>query len=292
MVLFTIEDYYKYAPYFASKLTLAEESEQYSINKNITHQYQDKIFKEVLDNRKELINFIKKYLKNNKFGKIKEEEIESYNPKFITSKFRIKESDMIYKIKNKNIFILIEHQSKIDYDMPLRITEYCVELMRSIRKNNNKCYAVIYPIVLYTGKKKWDAPLTMENFEEDAYEYGIPTINYQKYNLVDINDYTKEELIKENTAISKALLFEKLETDEEINRTIKTIRNKKLSVEELKYIKMILTYSNKVKNAIGLQADKYIEELEKEEEKSMRVLEYMITQYLKGEKEGKEVRKI
>ena len=46
--------------------------------------------------------------------------------------------------------------------MPYRILEYEIEIMKSaidIRKVKNKEYKLplVIPIVLYTGKKKWDA---------------------------------------------------------------------------------------------------------------------------------------
>ena len=64
MVSFTIENYMKYAPKFLEKWILMEDKEEYNISQKATHQYQDKIFKEILDNRKELLYFIKYYLEN------------------------------------------------------------------------------------------------------------------------------------------------------------------------------------------------------------------------------------
>ena len=101
----------------------------------------------------------------------------------------------MYKYKNKNIFFLIEHQTKIDYSMPYRILEYETEIMKSaidIRKVKNKEYKLplVVPIVLYTGKKKWDAKRYLEESQETLDGVKIKAGNY---NLVDINDYTKED---------------------------------------------------------------------------------------------------
>lgn len=55
------------------------------------------------------------------------------------------------------MYIVIEHQSKVDFNMPERMTRYCMELMRDIRKSTiKKTKTVICPIVLYTGDKKWN----------------------------------------------------------------------------------------------------------------------------------------
>ena len=245
MVTFTMVDFWKYKNMFPENNTLEEEKVEYKTkeeNKE-THQYHDKIFKELLDDKKEFISFIKKYVGEE--IELKEEEIEKYNRKFINTNFKVRESDIIYKIKDKEIFIIVEQQSRIDYKMPERMTEYCLEIIRS-REYKSKFIEspLICPIVLYTGRKKWDAARTIVQ-EKDEY-YGFPPLEYPKYNLVDINDYTKEELLEERTGISKAMLFEKLETKEEIEETLKEIIRRGASESEKRYLELILEYSNDI----------------------------------------------
>lgn len=307
MVTFTIEDFRRYKTLFPKNNILEEEKEKYQIEeKKETHQYHDKIFKEVLDEKSEFVNFIKKYV--GKEIKIKEEEIEKYNRKFIKTNFKIRESDIIYKIKNKEIFIIVEHQSKIDYKMPRRIIEYCVELIRSReQKSKFEESPIICPIVLYTGKKKWDAPRTIVQ-KKDKY-YGFPELEYPKYNLVDINDYNKEKLLEETTGISKAMLFEKLETKEEIEEILRKIIKRGASKEEKRYLELILEYSNDIarkldKDTIRKYQEKieggdimtnfeklYIELLDDKYEKGMKAGEAngMANGIKIGEKEGRKI---
>ena len=142
----------------------------------------------------------------------------------------------MYKYKNKNIFFLIEHQTKIDYSMPYRILEYEIEIMKSaidIRKVKNKEYKLpfVIPIVLYTGKKKWDAKRYLEESQETLDGVKMKAGNY---NLVDINDFTKEELLQEKTLISKMMLLEKSEsTEESIEMLEKIIPNTNKEEKEL-----------------------------------------------------------
>jgi len=150
--------------------------------------------------------------------------------------FQNREADIVYKYKDKNIFFLIEHQTKIDYSMPYRILEYETEIMKSaidIRKVKNKEYKLplVIPIVLYTGKKKWDAKRYLEESQETLDGVKIKAGNY---NLVDINDFTKEELLQEETLISKMMLLEKSEsTEETIEMLEKIIPGIKKDDEEL-----------------------------------------------------------
>lgn len=263
MTSFTIVDYWRYSKTFPIKNEVSEKRNEYKTKEAKTHQYHDKIFKEILDDKEELPEFIKRYLDYEGNEKILKEEIEKYNRNFITKDFKLRESDIIYKFKNKNIFILVEHQSKIDYNMAERITEYCVEIIRSIIKGQEwkiEKYPLIYPVVLYTGSQKWDASLTINNMQEE--HYGFPPLEYPKYNLVDINNYSKEELIKESTGISKAMIFEKIANKREFDETLKLLMKKGLSKSERKYIILMLKFSNQIREKFAQEANNYIAKLE------------------------------
>ena len=185
-----------------------------------------------MDKKEEAIALINQAIKI----KLKAEEIEKYTSSFVSKIFQNREADIVYKYKNKNIFFLIEHQTKIDYSMPYRILEYEIEIMKSaidIRKVKNKEYKLplVIPIVLYTGKKKWDAKRYLEESQETLDGVKIKAGNY---NLVDINDFTKEELLQEKTLISKMMLLEKSEsTEESIEMLEKIIPNTNKEEKEL-----------------------------------------------------------
>ena len=248
MVIFTPKDYWKYIERFPMPLVVHEDEEEYQ--KEETHQYHDKIFKETLDNKKEFIEFIKKYVIDEKEIQIEDSDIEKYNTKFITSNFKTKESDIIYKIKEKEVYFIVEHQSTIDNKMPERMLEYCLQLIIGKKRDIkiNEKYPLICPIVLYTGRKKWDVPRSISE-KQERYEY-IKELEYPKYNLVDINDYSIEELIEEKTELSKALLFEKIKTKDEFNEVIEKLVKKGLTEEEMRCIKIMLTYSNDIRKKL------------------------------------------
>ena len=97
MVKYTIVDYWIYQTKVLKKHSLSDVKTEYQLTKKTknqkkkTHQYHDKIFKKILDNKKEFINFIKKYTEYEQEGNlIKESDIEKYNRKFITNNFYIK----------------------------------------------------------------------------------------------------------------------------------------------------------------------------------------------------------
>ena len=106
-------------------------------------------------------------------------------------------SDIVYKMKEKEIFFLIEHQQKIDYDMPKRILEYEVEIIKQatrgkkMTKQEHKLPRVI-PIVIYTGSGKWNVEKYIEECQEILSKADC--VRLGEYYVLDVNNYTKEEL--------------------------------------------------------------------------------------------------
>ena len=95
----------------------------------------------VLLNKKELTILLNREIDFKE--KIKKEEIQYVNSRFVTKKQRNRESDMIIKLNNQKIYLILEHQSKIDYSMPYRTEEYTLETLRQTidkEKIKNKNY--------------------------------------------------------------------------------------------------------------------------------------------------------
>lgn len=188
MVTFTIVDYWQYDYKFQAQNELMEVTEKYPKRKEKTYKYYDKVFKKILDDKNEFAKLVNNNLEFDEFQeRIKAEEIEKYNIEFITRGLEIENIDMIYKQKNRNVFIIVKYQNTIDYNMAEKMTKYCVAIIRSIYKKEtaDQIYPIICPIVLYTGEKKWDAKTTIGKLEEEY--YGFPPLEYPKYNLIEIN---------------------------------------------------------------------------------------------------------
>lgn len=107
--------------------------------------------------------------------------------------------------------------------MPKRILEYEVEIIREatagkrMTKKQHKLPRVI-PIVIYTGRGKWDVEKYIEECQEKLSE--AESVKLGEYHVVDANDYTNEELEKDKLFLYKALLLEKLRTKEKIGEKI------------------------------------------------------------------------
>ena len=196
---------------------IREETEKYYIN-----QKHDKMFKEMLSEKKSTVDFINSFLHLN----LVEDDMEKYEKEFRTSEFSNVEADVVYKIKNKNVFILIEHQSSVDYKMSYRIMRYKYAIRESAidkKRLKEQSYRIpmVIPIVLYTGKRKWKR-LLINDIEEKVEGYAE---NWLGYTLIDVNEFSKEELLADNLIITKAMLIEKSKNKEELYKNIEEVIN-------------------------------------------------------------------
>ena len=204
-----------------NKNIVKEENEKYETNAQINKKH-DKLFKEILSDKKEAVNFINHYLNLN----LLEDDIEKYEKEFRTEELYNIEADVVYKIKNKNVFILIEHQSSVDLKMSYRILSYKNAIVDSAidrKRLREKSYKIpkVIAMVLYTGKRQWHK-LSIKDIEEQIEGYEE---NAGEYKLIDVNEFSREELLEDNLITSKAMLIEKSQNKEELYKNIEDVIN-------------------------------------------------------------------
>ena len=251
MVIFSYIEYLKYSRIIKEEYSLNEEVAEYKYdNKKINHIH-DKTFRKILDDKKEFTIFINKIF--NLEEKLEEKDIEKYNRKFVSVDYTNQESDVIYKLKNKEIFILVEHQTKIDKKMPIRILKYELEIIRSRMDENNRLeFPIIIPIVLYTGKQRWNAKINYPSYNSELARYrGLKKV---EYNLVDINDYTIEDLYKENSILTKIMILEKsnkyIEIINNVDKIVNEVYDSKLYTQTQKEM-LLNILNNTMINIVG-----------------------------------------
>ncbi|CDE90468.1 uncharacterized protein BN638_00218 [Clostridium sp. CAG:389] len=299
-------------------------SDQYEKYYVVNHQH-DKIFRTVLDRKSDALALINKALNTqlevqdiekynssfiNKVRKsdaivlinkalntqLEVQDIEKYNSSFINKVFQNREADIVYKIKDRSIFILIEHQTKVDYLMPYRILEYEVAIMQSAIdldkiKNKESKIPLVISIVLYTGNKKWNAKKYLEENQEkiEGIENGLGN-----YNLIDINELTEKDLLEDNSFISKMMLIEKSKNTENIVEILEKIV--KITKEEDKdTLRRIISII--LEEKIGItKAKELIEKMEGDEGNMLAVVDMIRREnqmYIEiGKKEGELKEKI
>ena len=252
MIIYTLYDYFKLYPYVIKQRNygLKDNNQNYSLevsNSKKGKQYHkhDKLFREILNRNKEIVKLINKYVKPKK--ELTEEMIEKYDTKYLTSIYEKREADIVYKLKGKEVFFLIEHQTKVDKLMSYRILEYSLEIIRTRMKNiKGKIEKVgvpkVIPLVIYTGQAKWTAKNKLEEVQVEFEHFnGIDVVT--GYNLIDIRN--EEEAIKEGTAVARMSIIERKNDTENIidvvRRMSKYVKDKEERQEFAKEIKYLLS---------------------------------------------------
>ena len=269
--------YYKKIILKEESSTLRECDEKYSYvqsNKKVDKPH-DKIFKEILADKEEVIKFLNENLKlENTENELKKDDIEKYNREFIGEDFSKTESDIIYKMKNQNIFFLIEHQSTIDYSMPYRILKYNMAIIDSaidIAKIKNKDYKfpAVYSFVIYTGNRKWNVQEYIVKKQESLFE--DTKRRFANFQVIDVNNYSKEELLKSKMLLAKVMLLEKAKNIEDLEKYIEEIIKEEMSKKQSDFLIRILNYI--LKNKISKEKLEKIKNklIKKEGEKIMFV---------------------
>lgn len=203
-------------------------------------------------------------------------------------------------MKNRKIFFLIEHQTKIDYTMPLRMLEYEIAIIESAidkRKLGRKDYLfpLVIPIVLYSGNKKWNVQQYMEDVQEKL--EGYEDTSLARYNIVDVNDFNEEELLKEESFLSKALLIEKATYTAKLAIYLEKIV-KEMNQKETIYTKdnkeLLITVIHLVlrKKLENHQTENLIQELMKEDREMLAVLEMIDRENKRLIAKGKKTEKL
>ena len=211
--------------------TLSETPYEYNTNL----RQRDKGFKVLFEVKSQFIQLVKTFVKGDWVNELNEENIELADKEFTTSLLIEKRADVIYKIKLKKqeiYFFLLEIQNTVDKIMPLRLMEYMIEIYRKYMKKE-KLPAVI-PCVLYTGKKEWKVGQLKSLFKvrKELKKY-MPNFEYI---LIDVNNYTDEELTNTANLISSVFFLTKSKNPSEVASRIKELVEtaSKLTIEEQK----------------------------------------------------------
>ena len=97
------------------------------------HNEHDKLFKRILERTGEVESLIKKLLGIKETKKI---EIQTVRNELTTKDYKGKIVDVLYKLKDKEVYFLIEHQSTQNPNMTYKIFKYETEIIdRSYMQN-------------------------------------------------------------------------------------------------------------------------------------------------------------
>lgn len=183
-------------------IKLEENIEKYELkdSKQDVHQEKNQIV-EVLKNKIQMKKFLKDFLNLQTIGDT--ENLTYYNN--IEGITEINEK-VIYKIENKEIFILVKIIDELDYNISYKMFEDSFKIIQEWNlkeKDKNKRNTIVIPIVIYMGKENWKSKkinniLNYVTIEKNRVDFS--------YNIVNINQLNIKELKNMNCEVAKKII--------------------------------------------------------------------------------------
>lgn len=125
------------------------------------------------------------------------------------------------------IISLVEHKTKVEYNVVMQILRYMVHIWEDYEKEMDRMrpgisrrkgfrYPPILPMVYYEGTDRWTAP---EDLADKIYHGKLlgKYLPHFRYQLVNLHDFSNEELLERGDEISLAMLINKIQTFEDMS---------------------------------------------------------------------------
>lgn len=223
---------------------------------------------------------------------IQPEDIEDVSERYVPLYSTERESDTVKKVNiskylprkenqlNLPLYIisLIEHKTKVEYNVVMQILRYMVYIWEDYEKEMTRQqpgissrkdfrYPPILPIVYYEGERKWTASLDI--FERilcgELLGKYLPHFRYQ---LVMLRDYSNEYLPDTMAKLLRALLYRMNLPEGEAEDVVSRIKERKMA-KLFENVKMDIQAERRER----AEAEEKLEEVEKKLEETAKNLE-------------------
>ena len=130
------------------------------------------------------------------------DSLQLTNKSFVTENLTNYHSDVLYKCtfdkKQGYLYFLVEHQSTPDEELPLRMLEYNVQIMRQYFNEGHKKLPIIINECIYAGDTKpYPYPTNIYDYFEDP--ELAKKVMFKSFILNDLTSKTQEELLKDGS---------------------------------------------------------------------------------------------
>jgi len=176
-------------------------------------QIYDRGYKKLFSNKGFFQQLLESFVPFDWVKEIDFENCELLDKTFISKEYEKRESDVIYKVylrgKITYIVILIEFQSSPDKFMALRLLHYITSFYMRLKESEEtfEKLPAVFPIVVYSGKEKWTAPIHLNTLIENNELLGDFALNFKYFKIAE-NEIAVEQLLKISNVVSTLFLGE------------------------------------------------------------------------------------
>jgi predicted transposase/invertase (TIGR01784 family) len=188
-----------------------------------THNTIDNCFKRIFADHRLFADFLKDFIHIDILESVKPEDIEDLTERFLPLFQENRDADTVKRVRLKEhplfVIAILEHESNVNHRSCFKMLQYICLVLDAWEKDAEKetpgssllkdfKYPPVLPMILYDGKGPWTA---QRNFPErthmnTVFEKYIPKFEYE---LVNLNDYNEEEIMRFGDALSIILLADK-----------------------------------------------------------------------------------
>ena len=188
-------------------------------------------YKQIFSHSQTVIELLQEFVREDWVERLDLTTLEKVNASYVSEALLQREDDIIWRVKLKGewlyIYLLLEFQSGTDHWMALRIMVYIgllyQDLIKSGRVTPKKRLPPVFPLVLYNGKERWSASLTLSELIE-PFPSSLQSYHpNQRYFLLDEGRIEKQELEKSRGTVSEIIRLETSTNMEEVKQIIRRL---------------------------------------------------------------------
>lgn len=217
-------------------------------NKDVISQAHDIFFRTIMQDKRVARDFLENHLPPDLLKITDLSVLEAQPRSFIDDVRRESIVDVLFKTKINGkegfIYLLVEHQSRPDKLMPLRVIKYTINVINDYtEKNDSETFPLIYPVVVYHGKKEWKHSNDINDLVDSSREL-IDQYFLKPFHLVDLSKIPDEELKNHTWAgIAEFALKHIFERDvlPWVRQIISNMRNV-INQDGANYVELVLEY--------------------------------------------------
>jgi len=206
------------------------------------HKLKDNAYKLIFGEPEMFVDFLKNFIPIDILRHVKPEDIEDITERFLPLFSDNKDSDTVKKVRlqgDKPLFVIgiIEHESEVNYTSSFKMLQYITYVLSDYVKENDKRFyeelkiwgstnltlsnargfklPPVLPIVFYDGATKWTSSVNLLDRTElsDIFHKYIPKFEYE---LIDLNKYSRDDLVSFGNLLSLILIVDKVRKAEDL----------------------------------------------------------------------------
>jgi flagellar hook-basal body complex protein FliE len=193
----------------------------------VIRKAKDNSLKLILGEPELFIEFLHDFIGMDIFTDVSASDIVDISERFLPLFEEGKDSDTVKRINLKDgvplfVIAIVEHESKVNFRSSFKMLQYIVMVLDNYEKEANKAnigisvtkdfkYPPILPVVFFDGDGDWTAETNFLYKTEmhEVFEKYIPKFDYE---LVNLNDYSPNDLVEFGDTLSLLMLIDKIKT--------------------------------------------------------------------------------